>query len=112
MICSCPFGGKKTFNINVEERKACMENLYAGNTNFQPENESSKTLLDRYLDIEELCRDEISIEALPYFGFWVMQKVLLLEIVTPSEQDAHTIFITMNDRGLSLIALKCSRPIY
>lgn len=102
MICSCPFGGKKTFNINVEERKACMENLYAGNTNFQPENESSKTLLDRYLDIEELCRDEISIEALPYFGFWVMQKVLLLEIVTPSEQDAHTIFITMNDRGLSL----------
>ena len=31
-----------------------------------------------------------------------MHKILLLEIVTPSEQEAHTIFITMNDRGLSL----------
>lgn len=102
MIYSSPFGWKKTFNINVDERKACMEKIYAGDLNFNPENESSKNLLDRYKDIDELFRDEITEDILPYFAFWVMQKVLLLEIVTPSQQDAHTIFITMNDRGLSL----------
>ena len=102
MILSSPFGAKKTFNINVPERKACMEHLFKGETNFQPTDESSQTLLDRYLDIIDLFRDEITSEALPYFACWVMHKILLLEIVTPSEQEAHTIFITMNDRGLSL----------
>lgn len=102
MILSSPFGAKKTFNINVPERKDCMEHLYKGKTNFQPTDESSQTLLDRYLDIVDLFRDEITPEALPYFACWVMHKILLLEIVTPSEQEAHTIFITMNDRGLSL----------
>ena len=102
MILSSPFGAKKTFNINVPERKECMDHLYKGETNFQPTDESSQTLLDRYLDIIDLFRDEITPEALPYFACWVMHKILLLEIVTPSEQEAHTIFITMNDRGLSL----------
>lgn len=102
MILSSPFGAKKTFNINVTERKVCMDHLYKGETNFQPTDESSQTLLDRYLDIIDLFRDEITPEALPYFACWVMHKILLLEIVTPSEQEAHTIFITMNDRGLSL----------
>lgn len=102
MICSSPYGGKKTYNINVDERKTCMDNLFEGNLNFVPENESSKNILDRYIDISELFSDEITSDILPYFGFWVMRKVLLLEIITPSKQDAHTIFITMNDRGLSL----------
>lgn len=102
MILSSPFGSKKTFNINVDERKDCMEHLYKGDLNFQPVNESSENLLERYLDIVDLFREEVTVEALPYFACWVIHKVLLLEIVTPSEQEAHTIFITMNDRGLSL----------
>ena len=102
MILSSPFGAKKTFNINVEERKECMTHLYNGETNFLPTNESSQTLLDRYMDIIDVFRDEITSEALPYFACWVMHKILLLEIVAPSQQEAHTIFITMNDRGLSL----------
>lgn len=102
MILSSPFGSKKTYNIDVPERKECMDHLYKGETNFSPVNESSQTLLDRYLDIIDLFRDEITPEVLPYFACWVMHKILLLEIVTPSEQEAHTIFITMNDRGLSL----------
>lgn len=102
MILSSPFGAKKTFNINVPERKECMEHLVKGETNFQPINESSQTLLDRYLDIVDLFRDEITPDALPYFACWIMHKILLLEIIAPSEQEAHTIFITMNDRGLSL----------
>ncbi|MBQ8749905.1 MAG: DUF262 domain-containing protein [Clostridia bacterium] len=102
MIQSSPFGAKKTFNINVQERKNCMDHLYNGITDFKPDNESSQTLLDRYLDIAYLFRDEINADALPYFACWVMHKILLLEIITSSEQEAHTIFITMNDRGLSL----------
>ncbi len=68
MILSSPFGVKKTFNINVPERKACMDHLYKGETNFQPTDESSQTLLDRYLDIIDLFRDEITPQALPYFA--------------------------------------------
>lgn len=41
-------------------------------------------------------------EALPYFINWLIEKVLLLEVDTPSDDEAHTIFLTMNDRGLSL----------
>lgn len=102
MIYSSPFGDGKTFNIDVPDRTECMENLYEGNTNFTPQNESSQTLLDRYGDIVDLFPTDITAEVLPYFAFWVIHKVLLLEIVTPSEKEATTIFITMNDRGLSL----------
>lgn len=64
--------------------------------------ESVRNMLDRYQDIEDLFPDELKGEALPYFINWLIEKVLLLEIDTPSEDEAHTIFLTMNDRGLSL----------
>ena len=63
---------------------------------------SNRNLLARYSDIEELFPDDLKGEALPYFIYWLERKVLLLEIDTPSEDEAHTIFLTMNDRGLSL----------
>ena len=69
---------------------------------FTSENESNRNLLARYSDIEELFPDDLKGEALPYFIYWLKGKVLLLEIDTPSEDEAHTIFLTMNDRGLSL----------
>ena len=65
-------------------------------------NESAKNMLDRYEDIENLFPDELKEETLPYFINWLIEKVLLLEIDTPSDDEAHTIFLTMNDRGLSL----------
>lgn len=102
MIFSSPYGDDKTFNINVPERTECMENLFDGKTDFTPQNESSQNLLDRYADIVDLFPNDISSDVLPYFAFWIIHKVLLLEIVTPSEKEATTIFITMNDRGLSL----------
>lgn len=67
-----------------------------------PVNESSQNMLDRYQDIEDIFPDELKGEALPYFINWLIEKVLLLEIDTPSDDEAHTIFLTMNDRGLSL----------
>jgi uncharacterized protein with ParB-like and HNH nuclease domain len=39
---------------------------------------------------------------LPYFIDWLLENVHLVEITAYSDDDAYTIFETMNDRGLSL----------
>jgi uncharacterized protein with ParB-like and HNH nuclease domain len=101
MIYSNAFG-KKSFNIDVEDRGPCMQALLQSDKTYVPENESAQNMLDRYEDIEDLFPDELKGEALLYFIYWVIEKVLLLEIDTPSDDEAHTIFLTMNDRGLSL----------
>ena len=46
--------------------------------------------------------DELRGEALPYFIDWLLENVHLVEITAYSDDDAYTIFETMNDRGLSL----------
>lgn len=94
--------GKKSFNIDVDERQLCLEALLSNNDVYQPDNESAQNMMDRYRDITDLFPDELKGEALEYFIYWLKEKVLLLEIDTPSEDEAHTIFLTMNDRGLSL----------
>ena len=101
MIYSSKFG-KLNFNIDVEDRRACFERLFKNDINFVPANESSRNMLERYKDICELFPDELKDDALPFFTFWLIEKVLLLEIEAPSEKEAFTIFVTMNDRGLSL----------
>ena len=79
-----------------------MQALLDGNKAYTSENESCQNLLARYEDIEEIFPDDLKGPALPYFIYWLKGKVILLEIDTPSEDAAHTIFLTMNDRGLSL----------
>ena len=39
---------------------------------------------------------------LPYFVDWLLERVFLVEITAYADDDAYTIFETMNDRGLSL----------
>lgn len=94
--------GAKSFNIDVDERKSCLHALINNELTYKPDNESSQNMMERYKDIEELFPDELKGDALAYFIYWLKDKVLLLEIDTPSEDEAHTIFLTMNDRGLSL----------
>lgn len=94
--------GAMVFNLDVPERNACMQALWERKEGYVSDNESNRNLLARYSDIEELFPDDLKGEALPYFIYWLERKVLLLEIDTPSEDEAHTIFLTMNDRGLSL----------
>lgn len=94
--------GTMAFNLDVPERNDCIQALWDQNKAYTSDNESNKNLLQRYNDIEELFPDDLKGEALPYFIYWLIGKVLLLEIDTPSEDEAHTIFLTMNDRGLSL----------
>jgi uncharacterized protein with ParB-like and HNH nuclease domain len=95
--------GKRSFNLDVPERTACMEALYAGESvddSDQPE--SVTNILGRYHDISDLFPDELTGTALPYFADWLIENVHLVEITAYSDEDASTIFETMNDRGLNL----------
>jgi uncharacterized protein with ParB-like and HNH nuclease domain len=95
--------GKKSFNLDVEERTRAMEALY-NQEDFdeadQPE--SVVSIVQRYHDIETLFPQELTEEALPFFLDWLIENVHLVEITAFSDDDAYTIFETMNDRGLSL----------
>lgn len=97
MIHSKAFG-KESFNIDVAGRGPCMRALVRKDETYVPENESSQNMLDRYRDIEDVFSDELKGEALPYFINWLIEKVLFLEIDAPSEDEARTIALTMNDR--------------
>jgi len=93
----------KSFNLQIEDRKECMEALYNGQDfDTSEKGESIQNIVDRYKDIEELFPEELKEEALPYFIDWLIENVIFVEIITYSDEDAYTIFETMNDRGLNL----------
>lgn len=95
--------GEKSFNIDVDERNPAMDALYDAKP-FDPSDRSVsvQNLVARYTDMESAWPDEISGEVLPYFADWLLENVHLVEITAFSDDDAYTIFETMNDRGLSL----------
>ncbi len=64
--------------------------------------ESVRNLYGRYQDINEIFPDDITDDILLHFCDWLAEKVFFIEIVATTEQDAHKVFVTMNDRGLSL----------
>lgn len=97
--------GEKSFNLHVDERIPAMEALYAngGETfNVTDRPESVQNLIARYRDLEATFPEELRGNALPYFIDWLLENVHLVEITAYSDDDAYTIFETMNDRGLSL----------
>lgn len=94
---------QKSFNLDVEERNACMESLFNDipfDDTEQPE--SVKNIVARYADIQEYFPEDLTGDALPYFIDWLIENVHIVEITAYSDEDAYTIFETMNDRGLSL----------
>ncbi|MCI0435003.1 MAG: DUF262 domain-containing HNH endonuclease family protein [Gemmatimonadetes bacterium] len=95
--------GKRSFNLDIPERTACMEALYRTEEFTAPDgDESIANIVARYGDIEELFPEDLRGVALPYFADWLLENVHLVEITAYSDNDAYTIFETMNDRGLSL----------
>ncbi len=95
--------GKRSFNINVDERIPYMEDLYKGNPiNSNDKSESVSNMLARYQNIDEQFPEDLRGDALPFFIDWLIDNVHLIEITAYSDDDAYTIFETMNDRGLSL----------
>lgn len=101
--------GQRAFNIAVEDRRAIMSALFKGELpETSDASESVQTIVARYQDLEELLPEQgedIDEAALPYFCDWLTDKVHLIEITAASDEDAYTIFETMNDRGLSLTPL-------
>ncbi|MEJ5376494.1 MAG: DUF262 domain-containing protein [bacterium] len=102
MIFSVKYG-KKSFNLDVPERQSVMDALFSG-AEFDPNGqiESVRNIHARYRDIEAHFPEEIKDETLPYFVDWLIENVHLVEITAYNDEDAYTIFETMNDRGLSL----------
>lgn len=96
--------GTKSFNINVEDRADCMNAIF-NDQPFDTTNvgESVKNLYGRYTDIIDVFpNDDLTDNMLLHFCDWLAEKVFFIEIVATTEQDAHKVFVTMNDRGLSL----------
>jgi hypothetical protein len=95
--------GKRSFNLDVPDRTPCMDALYMAKDFVEPDPpESIANILARYHDLGEAFPDELRGVALPYFVDWLIENVHLVEITAYSDEDAYTIFETMNDRGLSL----------
>lgn len=95
--------GTKSFNIQVKEREQCLNALYNERQHdLSDENESVQNIYSRYEYIGEIFPEELKDKALSFFIEWLIYKVYLVEITAQTEQDAHKIFVSMNDRGLSL----------
>lgn len=103
MIFSEKFG-KKSFNIVVEERIPCLQSLFDNGSYITKESddESTQNMAARYEDIESAFPKEIDKVSLPYFIDWMKECVILVEIIAYSDDNAYTIFETMNDRGMNL----------
>ena len=89
--------------MTMTKRFECLEALYNNqpfDANGSPE--SVHNIASRYDDIESNFPETLKIDALPYYIDWLKENVDLVEITTYSDEEAYTIFETMNDRGLSL----------
>lgn len=97
--------GEKSFNIQVEEREPCLRALYETGeyTVKDTDDESTRNMAERYQDICDCFpRDLFSDESLKSFVYWVKNNLILVKITAMSEENAYTIFETMNDRGVVL----------
>ena len=99
--------GEKSFNIDVPERQECLQSLYEKGeyTVKDTDDESTKNMAARYNDI---CNcfptEDFEGDMLKAFVYWVKENLILVKITALSEENAYTIFETMNDRGVPLTA--------
>ena len=54
-------------------------------------------MAERYANIEQAFPEEIKGEAFPYFLDWLKYNVVLVEITAYSDDNAYTIFESMNE---------------
>ncbi len=103
LIYSTKFG-KKSYNIEVPDRTKVLDSLFL-NTRIEEEDlldESVQNMLDRYMEISALFPDSLKGKTALMFIDWLKEKVVFVEILAYSDENAYTIFETMNDRGLNL----------
>src|SRR5262249_13171651 len=66
---------------------------------------SARNIVEQYENIGQLFPDDLRDDELPCFIYWVLDRVVLVDISTYSEVSALGTFETMNDRGLRLTPL-------
>ena len=96
--------GEKSFNMTDSVREPCLKSLFENGTYKiqEKDDETVRNMMERYEDITESFPEELSAEALPYFIDWFTRNVVIVQITAYSDENAYTIFETMNDRGLNL----------
>ena len=99
--------GDMSFNIQVPERENCLRSLYENST-YTPlsnDDESTRNMAARYEDIcncfpmDDFNAKEDSLRA---FVYWIKNNLIMVQITAMSDENAYTIFETMNDRGMPL----------
>ncbi len=70
----------------------------------RPMSTSEKNMVDRYTDMDDLFPADLLDDDLPFFIYWLLDRVMLVEISTEDARLALETFETMNDRGLRLSA--------
>ena len=99
-------GSKTSFNIENKERENILRALYNDAlTEYDidsEKSESARNMYERFCDIESMFPDTILGENMSLFTDWLREKVVFVEILAYSIENAYTIFETMNDRGLNL----------
>lgn len=96
--------GEKSFNMSDDAREECLDALYKSGA-YEPKSKDDETvrnMIERYEDIDASFPEEINEQALPFFIDWFVENVVIVEIIAYSDENAYTIFETMNDRGLNL----------
>ncbi|WP_026914230.1 DUF262 domain-containing protein [Christiangramia portivictoriae] len=96
--------GEKSFNMTDEDRQEVLKALYEKgefDTNGV-EDETSINISERYQDIDAVFPESLLDEALPFFIDWFIGNVVIVKITAYSDENAYTIFETMNDRGMNL----------
>ncbi len=95
---------KISFNLSDEQREPCLNALFKDEEYIKNgnENETIINILDRYDHINSCFPDELRGDALYDFIEWLIYKVTIVQIIAYSDDNAYTIFQSMNDRGLSL----------
>ncbi len=102
--------GTRSFNLDVPERAAVMSALlHDESLHVDGQPESVRNIAAQYATIRAHFPDDIGgqpqsgvTDSLPYFVDWLLNNVHVVEIEAYSDDDAYSIFETMNDRGLSL----------
>ena len=82
--------GEKSFNIQVPERKDCLDGLYNNNecTPKDIDEDSVRFMADRYNDIKDSFPDDLQGQALESFMYWVINNIVIVKIEAYSVENA------------------------
>lgn len=105
--------GTMRFNLDIEERKNCMNALFHSGDYVVKSYEPPylQNIVERYHDFDEYWNQEDNFDEhnVIHFIYWLMERVIFSKVWTDNDEFAYVIFETMNDRGEPLTAVEMLR---